>query len=61
MSKTRYIMNAIVYVLTGFLFGMGIIDNDPIVKILCVVSLMLTTMLFVYNTWSFLFRKKEHA
>ena len=61
MSKARYIMNAVVYVWTGFIFGMGIIDNDPIVKILCVVCLMFTTMLFVCNTWLYLFRKKENV
>ena len=54
-------MNAVVYVWTGFIFGMGIIDNDPIVKILCVVCLMFTTMLFIYNTWLYLFRKKENV
>ncbi len=58
MSKGRYILNALVYVWTGFILGMGIIDNDPVIKILCVVGLMMTTMLFVYNTWIYLFRKE---
>jgi len=57
MSKIRYITNALIYLWTGFIFGMGIIDNDPIVKIICVIALMFTTMLFVYNTWTFLFKR----
>lgn len=59
MSKIRYIISTIVYLVTGFIFGMGIIDNDPVVKILSVVFLMFATMLYVFNTWAFLFREKE--
>jgi len=52
-------MNTFVYLLTGFIFGMGIIDNDPIVKIICVVALMFTTMFFVYNTWLYLLKEGQ--
>jgi len=61
MSKARYILNVFVYLFTGFILAMGIIDNDPVVKILCVAGLMLTTFNFVYNTWAFLFKEKENV
>jgi hypothetical protein len=54
-------MHVVVYFLTGVFFGFGIIDNDPIVKILCTVTLMVTTMVFVYDTWAYLFKEKENV
>jgi hypothetical protein len=56
MDKFRYIVSTIVYLISGFIFGMGVFDNDPVIKIVCLVALAMTTMLFVYNTWRYLFR-----
>lgn len=61
MIKIRYMMHIIVYLVTGAFFGMGMIDNDPVVKILCTLALMVTTMVFVYDTWTFLFKEKENV
>jgi len=43
------------------MFAMGIIDNDPVVKILCIGCLALTTYVLGINTWLFLFKRKENA
>lgn len=56
MTGCRYALLMIGYVTFGFVAGLGAIDNDPIVKIICVLLLAIVTMGAVRETWRYLKR-----
>lgn len=51
ISKARYICETILFMFVGFIAALGIIDHDPVIKILCTLIAMGIVMLQVFNTW----------
>lgn len=59
MNKIAYVITAILYVLSGLVFGSTALDNnDPFLQILSTIALMAITLGFVLTT--LLYLRKEN-